>query len=840
MAAFSLSLTSTTQNHHHFKPSSSNLQKLTPTHFSNPSKTQESSQLLYKSYFHQISSLSKDAQIKKAITLLTEMDLEGIPIGPEIYGELLQGCVYDRALSTGQQIHARILKNGDFFSKNEYIETKLLIFYAKCDLLVVASSLFSKLRVYNVFSWAAIIGLNSRLGANENALMGFVRMLEDGFLPDNFVVPNALKACGALNWIGFGKGVHGYVMKEGYDECVFIGSSLVDMYGKCGFLNEARGVFDKMMERNVVAWNSMIVGYVQNRMNEEAIDLFYDMRMEGFEISQVTVLSFLSASANLGALEVGKQGHALAIVSGLELNNVLGSSLLNFYSKVGLIDDAELVFCKIREKDVVTWNLLVSCYVTHGLVEKALNTSRWMRSEKMRFDSVTLSSIFSVSSYTTDIKLGKVAHCYCIRHNFESDVVIASSIMDMYAKCERIDCARRAFESTTNKDLILWNTLLASYAELGWSGEALRIFYKMQLEGITANLITWNSVLLAFLRNGQVTEAEDMFFQMQSVGVQPNIITWTTLISGLIQNGFGYEAISKFQEMQECGINPNAKTLTSILSACSNISSLHHGKEIHGYILRHGCLSLSIPISTALIDMYAKCGNIVEANRVFKLTSNKELPIYNAMISGFALHGRTFEALSLYGQLKEEGMTPDDITFTNILSACTHAGLVNEGLEFFVDIVSKNQIKPSMEHYGCVVNLLSRCGNINEAVSVILSMPCEPDAPILGSLLAACIEHSKIELVDYLSKYLRKLEPDNSGNYVALSNAYASTGKWDKVSKVRESMKESGIRKSPGCSWIQIGGEVHVFVAGDGSHPKTEEIYALLALLGTGGVLVSN
>ncbi|KAM4125284.1 hypothetical protein ACB094_01G297400 [Castanea mollissima] len=604
-----------------FKPKKSH--KFIPTHLTKLQEDAKSHQVLYKSYFHRISSLCKEGQVQEAVNLLAEMELKNLKVGPQIYGELLQGCVYQRALFTGRQIHAHIVKHGNFFTENEYIESKLVIFYAKCDVLEVSNCLFRRLLVQNVFSWAAIIGMHCRMGFSEEALLGFVEMQRNGFLPDNFVVPNALKACGALGWIGLAKGVHGYVVKMGFGECVFVASSLVDMYGKCGILEDARKVFDGMLERNVVAWNSMIVSYVQNGMSEEAVEVFYDMRVEGIEPTRVTVSSFLSASANIGALEEGKQGHAIAVLGGLELDNILGTSIINFYFKVGLIDDAELVFSRMLEKDVVTWNLLISGYAQFGQVDKALNICQLMRSENLRFDAVTLASLLSASADISNMKLGKEGHCYCIRNNLESDVVVVSNIVDMYVKCDRIDYARQVFNSSVKRDIILWNTMLAAYAELGQSGEALKLFYQMQLEGVPPNAISWNSVILGFLRSGQVNEATDMFLQLRSLGVQPDWIPWTTLISGLAQNGFQDEAILVFQQMQEAGITPNTTSLFSALSACTDKAALHYVKAIHGYVTRHN-IWLSIPIATSLLDMYAKCGITDQENCAFDMILSKE------------------------------------------------------------------------------------------------------------------------------------------------------------------------------------------------------------------------
>ncbi|KAK9101856.1 hypothetical protein Sjap_019110 [Stephania japonica] len=758
------------------------------------------------------------------------MDFNGIQIGPEIFAEILQGCVQNRDLFTGEQIHAQILKRGDHYCKNEYVETKLLIFYAKCEIFCVAMKLFDRLRRQNVFSWAAMVGLHCTMGCYQNALLGFIEMIQNGVFPDNFVLPNVSKACSALQLIEFGVGVHGYAVKMGFVDCVFVGSNLVDMYAKCGLLSDARKVFNYIPDRNVVAWNSMIVGYVQNGMNEEATEVFYDMRVDGVEPTRVTVASLLTASANLVVVEEGKQGHALAVLVGLEFDSIMGTSLINFYSKLGSIEEVELVFSRMVERDVVTWNLLISAYVRDGQIDKALNASHLMRLANLNFDSVTLSSLLTASANFRDIELGEECHGYCIRNNLGTEIVVASSIVDMYAKCNKIDDARRVFDLTKQRDLILWNTLIAAYADLGMSGEALKLFYEMQLDGVPVNLISWNSIILGFLRNGQIVEAERLFSEMQSTGFQPNVITWTTLISGMAQNGHGEKAVMLYKEMQEVGIQPNTSTIVGLLSACSDTALFPHGKSIHGHITRH--LLFSFPsIITSLIDMYAKCGSIILAKKVFELALCKELCIYNAMIYAYALNGQAAKALELFKQMEDEGIEGDEITFTAVLSACNHSGLIDEGLDVFALILHKHQPKLRMEHCGCVISLLSHFGHLDEAFGLLLKLPFGLDAHILGSLLSACKIQGKIEIGEYLCQQLFKLEPENSGNYVALSNAYAAAGMWDKALNLRNLMKEKGLRKNPGCSWIQIGAEVHSFVASDTSHPQTEVIFESLSWL---------
>nr|KYP35475.1 hypothetical protein KK1_043491 [Cajanus cajan] len=717
--------------------------------------------------------------------------------GPAVYGTLLQGCVYDRALPLGLQLHAHLIKRGPSFSQNDFVQSKLLILYAKCGASDVALRLFRDSRAPNVFSWAAIIALQARTGRCLEALSSYIKMQHDGLLPDNFVVPNALKACGLLRWVKFGQGVHAFAVKTtGLNECVYVGTGLVDMYGKCGALEDAARVFGSMVERNDVAWNSMVVTYAQNGVHEEAIRVFREMRVQGVEVTSVALSAFLKACASLEAVGEGRQGHALAVVAGLDLDNVLGSSVLNFYFKVGLVDEAEVVFGGMVVKDVVTWNLVVSGYVQFGMVGKAIEMCRMMRERKLGFDCVTLSSLLAVAADTRDLGLGMEAHAYCVKNEFECDVVVLSGIVDMYAKCGRMDCARTVFGGAGKKDVVLWNTMLAACAEQGLSGEALR-----------------------------------MFAEMCSSGVMPNLVTWTTVMSGLAQNGLGYDAVVVFREMQGVGMRPNGMSIASALSACTSMALLKYGRAIHGYVLRHDMFR-SVHVITSVMDMYAKCGDLDDAKCVFDMCSTKELPVYNAMVSAYASHGQAIEAIALFEQLEKEGIVPDHVTLTGVLSACSHGGLVKEGIEVFKYMVYELGMQPSEEHYGCLVKLLANDGHLDEALRTILTMPNPPDAHVLGSLLAACGQNHDVELADYIAQWLQKLDPDNSGNYVALSNVYATVGKWDKVSNIRGLMKEKGLRKIPGCSWIEVGQELHVFIASDRSHPKTDEIYVTLDLLG--------
>ncbi|ERM97068.1 pentatricopeptide repeat-containing protein At5g55740, chloroplastic [Amborella trichopoda] len=799
-----------------------------PLHFNfTPQKTKPYTQKLLLSH---LSLSSPTKTLHQTISFLSENQPK---FRPEIYGEILQECVYQRALELGRQIHGHIQKLGDLISKNEFFSTKLLILYAKCDSKEETFKLFEKLAVKNVFSWSAIIGFHCRNGFYDEALLSFSEMQKDGIFPDNFIIPNALKACASLRDEVSGKLIHGYSLKLGFFSCVFVGSSLVDMYGKLGLLEEAEQVFDTMPERNVISWNSIMVGFSHNGENHRVLMAFYEMISQDFEPTRVTIVSLLSACASLEAFKEGKQAHAMAVKIGLQLDNILCGGLIHFYGESGFMDDAQLVFERLVSRDMVAWNLIISGYVKLGHYHLALHCCIDLQKlEGKKPDSVTMVSVISACSGLGQLWLGRATHGYAIRNALESDAFVASGLIALYAKFGKISEAKTVFDSSLHRDVVLWNTIIAEFAELGFSGEALKLFYEMQLSGLVPNVVSWNSMILGFFKNRQVSEAMDMFSQMESANLVPNFITWTTMVSGLAQNGYGHDAIEFFRQMQLKGIKPNSVSIVSVLSACILMALLCHGKEIHGYVIRHDWRS-SIIVQTSLIDMYAKCGSISMARKVFDCGAAMELPLYNAMINGYALHGDGVSALSLFNVMEVRDIRPDSITLTSILSACNHAGLYEEGRDIFKNILALYDLMPTMEHYGCIVSLLARSGLIEEALEVLSKMPFEPDAQLYGSLLLACKEHNQIELVEMVSKKLFELEPDNLGNYVSLSNIYASVGKWDEVVRLRKLMRENNWKKNPGCSWIHIGTELHPFMAGDRSHPQTNEIVRVLLSLET-------
>eukprot|EP01018_Ginkgo_biloba_P008630 Gb_28771 [translate_table: standard] len=461
------------------------------------------------------------------------------------------------------------------------------------------------------------------------------------------------------------------------------------------------------------------------------------------------------------------------------------------YAQNGHVNEALKLFQQMPERDVVSWTTMIAGYAQNGYFDKALNHFRRMQLTGVETNSDTFTSVLPACANLVSLHYGKEVHENIIRSGFQSDVFVGSAIVDMYAKCGKIDDARHVFDKMPERNVVTWNALIAGYAQDARFDMALELFQKMPIR---------------------------------------NVVSWTAMIAGYAQGGHSGEALGFFREMQLTRVTPDSDTFASVLPACANLVILHAGKEVHENIIRSGFQS-DIFVGNALVDMYAKCGSIENARQVFDKMPRQDVISWTAMIVGYAMHGHGKEALQLFKQMQQSGTKPDNVTFVGVLSACCHAGLVDDGYQFFGVMSRDYHIAPAMEHYCCMVDLLGRAGHLDEAQDFINKMPIEPNAAVWGSLLGSCRVHTNIELGKCVAEHLFELDPNNPAHYVTLSNIYATAGKWDDVEKVRKMMKARRVKKMPGCSWIEVNNKVYTFVIGDRSQPEMQEIYTKLDIL---------
>ncbi|KAL5713591.1 hypothetical protein ACHQM5_015653 [Ranunculus cassubicifolius] len=491
-------------------------------------------------------------------------------------------------------------------------------------------------------------------------------------------------------------------------------------------------------------------------------------------------------------LKLAHQVHAHMILNGLQPSAFLAAKMVAMYASHDDIYSAILVFNGVEERSTLLYNSIIRGYTRLGCSEKTLGMYLEMHARDLRPDNFTFPFVLKCCAELSRVDVGRCVHGQCLRVGLEFDLYVGSSLIDFYVKCGEIEGARKLFDEMPVKDVPSWNGLIAGY-----------------------------------MKNGVVEMAEDLFHRMPD----RNIISWTAMISGYAQNGLGDRALVLFDEMKigDPEIKPNWVTIMSVLPACAHSAALEKGREIHRYASWIG-LDLNASVQTALVSMYAKCGSLVEARACFDKLCDKDKGVvaWNTMITAYASHGHGTETVSAFEKMIRARVQPDFISFTGLLSGCSHSGLVDIGLKYFNDMSSVYNVEPRVQHYACVVDLLGRAGRLVEAKGLIDSMPMEPGRSIWGALLAACRTHKNLEIGEIAAKKLFVLEPESSGNYVILSNMYAEVGRWEEVDSLRFLLKDQGMKKVPGCSWIEVNGRAYLFLSDDTSHPQAKEVLMLL------------
>ncbi|THG07327.1 hypothetical protein TEA_006683 [Camellia sinensis var. sinensis] len=409
------------------------------------------------------------------------------------------------------------------------------------------------------------------------------------------------------------------------------------------------------------------------------------------------------------------------------------------------------------------------------------------------------------------------------RVDAKKNVVTWTAMVSGYIRMNQISEAEKLFNEMPHKNLVSWNTMIKGYLQRYAKNlrleEALELFERMPERDIPS----WNAMITGFIQNGNLKKADKLFNEMPD----KNVISWTTMITGYIQDGQSEEALRIFSRMQAAnGVKPNQGTFVSVLAACSNLAGLSEGHQIHQVICKTVHQNGAFVIS-ALINMYSKCGELSTARKMFDdgFAGQRDLISWNGMIAAYAHHGCGGEAISLFKEMQNLGIKPNDVTY---VAACSHAGLVDEGLKYFDELIKDKSIQVRQDHYSCLVGLCGRAGRVKEAFDFIQQLPFEPSGSVWGAFLAGCYVHGNTNMGKLAAKRLLELEPENAGTYMLLSNIYASSGKWREAARLRLKMKDKGLKKQPGCSWIDVGNKVHVFVVGDKSHSEANLIYSLI------------
>nr|XP_010920030.1 pentatricopeptide repeat-containing protein At5g27110 [Elaeis guineensis] len=679
----------------------------------------------------------------------------------EMLSGLLKACVAGKSLAQGKLLHSKSISLG--LNTNTYLAKALINLYVSFNLFDAARLVFESVRNPSDISlWNGLLSAYSKNHMYDEALHLFDRLLLFPRLkPDSYTYPSVLKACGGLVAAKKGESIHANVLKSGFGSDIVVSSSLVGVYAKCHRYESAIQVFDEMPERDVACWNTVMSCYYQDGQASKVLEVFGMMKSCGFKPDSVTYTTVFSACARLLDLETGWRVHEELVRTGFVLDGFVSSAIVDMYGKCGCLGSAREVFEQIPTKSVVSWNSMIGGYSLKGDSNSCLELFSRMNMEGVRPTSTTMSSLLIACSRTSDMRRGKFIHGYLLRNLIDVDIFIASSLIDLYFKC------------------------------------------------------------------ANVAYAESVFKTMPKA----NVVSWNVMISGYVTAGCYFKALDFFNEMRVYGVRPDAFTFASVLSACAQVAALEQGREIHKQVSDH-CLESNEMVMCALVDMYAKCGAVRDAKLVFDKLPVKDIVSWTSMIMAYGSHGQSTEALELFSEMQKANVKPDRVTFLAAISACSHGGLVDEGRYYFNQMTRLYGIKPGIEHYSCLVDLLGRSGRLQEAYSILKNTPgLKADAGLLGSLFSACSLHRNLELGEEVARLLVEMDPDDHSTYIVLSNMYASAGRWDDVRKLRAMIRDRGLKKKPGCSWIEIEKRIHQFFVNDDSHPQAEFIYALLGSL---------
>ncbi|GMH27345.1 hypothetical protein Nepgr_029188 [Nepenthes gracilis] len=623
---------------------------------------------------------------------------------------------------------------------------------------------------------------------------------------------------------------HAHILKTGIFSDTCLSTKLLTLYANHQSFADAILILDSFPERDLLSFSTLINALSKFNRFSSVLRVFARMLSDGILPDCFLLPAAAKACAGIGAVDAGLQLHGLISVSGHASNSVVRSSLFHMYVKCDKLSYAHKLLDEMPEPDMVTLSALIAGYARNGCLDKAkrlfyemgnlglkpnvvswkgmiagfnqsglyseaVDVFREMHLGGFQPDGGCVSSVLAALGDLEGINVGVQIHDYVIKQGLALDEWVVSALIDMYGKCARMSEMCMVFDEI-------------GYMEIG----------------------SCNALITGLSRNGLVEKALAMFSQIRNQEMGLNIVSWTSMIACCTQNGRDIEALELFREMQLTGVKANAVTIPCLLPACGNIAALMHGKSAHCFSIRR-VIICDVYVGSALVDMYAKCGKIRESRLCFDAMPTKNLVSWNTIVHGYAMHGKAKEAMEMLDLMQKSGQKPNSISFTSVLSACSQKGLTGEGWYYFGIMSNEHGIEPKMEHYACMVTLLSRAGKIREAYFMIKKMPFEPDACVWGALLCSCRVHNDVKLAEVAAKKLFELEPRNPGNYILLSNIYSSNGMWDGVDRVRDLMMEKDLKKNPGCSWIEIKNKVYMLLAGDKSHPQASQIIEKLDAL---------
>ncbi|KAL5575995.1 hypothetical protein UlMin_017694 [Ulmus minor] len=712
--------------------------------------------------------------------------------------QALKACSSLSSIPLAQKLHAQLISTGldsSIFLQNHLLH--IFLFYTQSKVFTWntminglldsgrirdAEKLFDEMPVRDSVSWTTMMSGYFRNGRIEDTMIVFASMFWCcKYVSDPFSFTCAMKACASLGFINLARQLRGLVEKFDFGSNMPIQSSVIDMYinmiygySKLYGIGKAFDMFTQMPERDSVSWNTMISIFSQHNFGIESLGLFVEMWKQGFKPNSITYASILRACTSLYDLGWGTHLHARIVRTEPNLDVLVGGGLIDMYAKCGHLRFARKVFNSLKEHNAVSWTSLISGVAQFGLEEETVVLFNQMRE-----------SFLGACSAQKHVLVGEQLHGYLIKARMDS-VPVGNALVVIYAQYENSHKVNRGFDLMPIKDVISWTSMITAYSQVG-----------------------------------NVEKAQEYFNKMP----ERNIITWNSMLTTYVQNGYWEEGLKLYNLMQREGVDPDWVTYATTISACADLAVYKLGIQIVALAEKLGFGS-NASVANSVVTMYSKCGRMEEAQKVFDSIDEKNLISWNALMSGYAQNGQGRKVIEVFEDMLSMDCNPDHISYTSVLSGCSHSGLVTEGKYYFSSMNKDFGICPASEHYSCMVDLLGRAGLLEEAKNLIDGFPFKPNVAIWGAFLSACRIHRNSKLVEFAARNLLELEVEDSGGYVLLANIYSDSGNSEGFAGVRNLMRK--IQKNPGCSWVEVDNRVHVFTVDDTDHPQTKDIYIMM------------
>ncbi|XP_021714304.1 pentatricopeptide repeat-containing protein At4g39952, mitochondrial-like [Chenopodium quinoa] len=773
-----------------------------------------------------ISGYSFNGLDYEALKVVQDLWVKGVKPNVITLASIVPVCTRLGFRYSGWSLHGYAVKCG--FDQDELLTPALISMYANEGHIRVARCLFDLSPIKNVVIWNSMIYAHAQNQMPEAAFKMLQQMLSADLHPNVATFVSVIPCCEKANLYDHGEILHGYAVKQGMHNQISVATALISMYEKLGDVHSAANVFTWMPHKNLLVWNSIISAYVHHGLSQTSLNAVHEMQVAGIEADSISIVNILSACSVLEALLLGKSAHAVSIRKGFDSNHNVLNVLLKFYSSCCQLHSSFKLFDLMASKNTISWNTMISGCTHNGETEKAEALFVIMQLQGVQPDVVSLISILSSLTESGNLARGMALHGFALKSCFTFDVTLANALISMYSSCGDLDAAAMVFHSMTDRCLVSWNSLITSYRHHNLHKEVIILFKNMIKDGQNPNYITLLNVLPgcstllqgksvhsyaittgAMLQAPFVTSLICMYasfnnivscFLLFEAGDKLDISLWNVMLSVLFESREVEKAYSLFCELLQTEVKVDYITILSLVSACIQINSSSVANSILASAIKNGFLRETI-VSNAFIDLYAKCGDILMAKKVFEVLPEKDIVSWSVMINGHGLHGDGEGAISLLSEMEGSGIKPDSVTYLSILSACSHAGLADQSYAIF-NLMLKNGIQPTIEHCGCVVDLLGRKGLLIEAYDIVKRMPGGASVSILESLLGACMVHGNLEIGERTGELLIN-NRENVGAYVILHNIYAGAGRWQDANRMRSIISDRELSKISGFSMLE-------------------------------------